>query len=197
MKIPQMLENTVLFVLVALSLLAAPAATAQTVISNETLVSTTFVVSKTAATAKCGRNGCIATTAMLAPVPVTCPAATGQTCTFHISLEARTAVGFPANCKCAAAAPGGLFQFLIDGAPPTIGPTSVDGNYVFERWTYTSSIPERAIQSYPASVLTTVTNSSSNSHTIVVNLGCQDSNGNGGCAATAQSATMTVDVFEP
>ena len=92
---------------------------------------------------------------------------------------------------------GGLYQFLIDGTPPTIGPTSSDGNYVFERWAYTSSIPERAIQSYPASVLTTVTNSSSNSHVIVVNLGCQDSNGNGGCAATAQSATMRVDVFEP
>jgi hypothetical protein len=197
MKSPHVFENIAGLTLIALSLLATTAASAQAVISNETLVSTTFVVSKTAATAKCGRNGCVATTSMLAPVPVTCPAATGQTCTFHISLEARTAVGFPAACKCSAAAPAGLYQFLIDGAPPTIGPTSVEGNYVFERWAYTSSIPERAIQSYPASVLTTVTNSSSNSHTIAVNLGCQDSNGNGGCAATAQSVTMRVDVFEP
>jgi len=186
--------------LLALSLIATPAI-AQTVISNETLVTTTFVVNKTAATARCFRAGCRAKTQMFAPIPVTCPAAMGQTCTFHISLDAKTAVVIPPACNCFGGGPTGFYEFLIDGVAPTIGPTDENGDYIFVKNGFTSSSnSSSARQSYPASVLTTVTNSSSNNHTVVVNVGCSDINNSGiyaGCGATAQWSTMRVDVFEP
>jgi hypothetical protein len=125
--------------LAALSLIAT-AAPAQTVISNETLVTTTFVVNKQNATAKCRITGCRAKTAMFAPISVTCPAATGQTCTFHISLDAKTSVTFGCGQNgCFGAAPDGFYQFLVDGIAPSIGPTDEQGDYIFEKNVFTYS----------------------------------------------------------
>jgi hypothetical protein len=189
--------------LVALSLVATPASTAQTVINNETLVTTTFVVNKTSATARCKNTGCRAKTQMFAPIPVTCPAATGHTCTFHISLDAKVLVSFHCGSQgCFGSGPQGSYQFLVDDAAPTIGPTDGNGSYIFENGVFTSSDDLKGAlktrQSYPASVLAAVTNSGSNSHTIVVNVGCQDTKGTTlGCEATSHWSTMRVDVFEP
>jgi hypothetical protein len=185
------------FTLVALSLLATPATPAQTVISNETLMSSTFVVNKQSATAKCGTAGCSARTFMFAPVSITCPAATGQTCTFHISLDTKTSIVL--GCEnCIGGGTTGFYQFLVDDAAPTIGPTDKYGNYMFERWVLTTGVPREASrQTYPASVLATVTNSSSNSHTIAVKVGCTDAANGTGCETTSYSTTMRVDVFEP
>jgi hypothetical protein len=168
--------------LIALSLVAT-FASGQTVISNEALVTTTFVVNKTAATARCGRAGCRAKTQVFAPIPVTCPAAMGQTCTFHISLDAKTSVVIPPSCNCFGGGPTGFYEFLIDGVAPTIGPTDENGDYIFVKNGFTSSLNlSSARQSHPASVLTTVTNSNSNNHTVVVNVGCSDININGAYA---------------
>jgi hypothetical protein len=134
---PHLFETIGGLALVALSLIAMPA-TAQTVISNETLVTTTFVVNKTAATARCFRAGCRAKTQMFAPIPVTCPAAMGQTCTFHISLDAKTAVVIPPACNCFGGGPTGFYEFLIDGVAPTIGPTDENGDYIFVKNGFTS-----------------------------------------------------------
>jgi hypothetical protein len=131
MKSPRLFETMAVFALAALSLLATQDAAAQTVISNETLVSTTFVVNKTHAVAKCRQAGCSAKAPMFAPVTVTCPAATGQTCTFHISLDAEVALMETCD-RC----PGSgtlCFQFLIDDAAPTIGPTNPNGLYLFTK----------------------------------------------------------------
>lgn len=173
---------------------------AQTIISNETLKTTTFVVNKQNTTAKCGKKGCQAITPMFAPIPVTCPAAVGETCTFHISLDTKVSVAHPPSCHCLGQGPAGIFQFSIDGVAPTIGPTNMNGIYFFEVNGFTNNIaPHEATRlSYPASVLTTVTNSSSsNAHTIMVNVGCSDTLQEGGCKATAHWSTMRVDVFEP
>ena len=156
---------------------------AQTVISNETLVTTTLVVNKHNATAECRKTGCSATRSMFAPISVICPAAAEQTCTFHISVDAKVFLFSGAE---------GFYQFLVDGLAPTIGPTSEEGRYLFVD---ACCLPPR--QGYPAAVVTTVTNSSSNSHTIALNVGCADTDDTGGCAATAHSSTMRVDVFEP
>ena len=59
MKFPHIFENIAALALLVLSLLATPAATAQTVLSNETLVSTTLVVNTQSATARCGKAGCL------------------------------------------------------------------------------------------------------------------------------------------
>jgi hypothetical protein len=173
--------------LLASSLFATLYATAQTVISNETLATTTLVVNKQGVTTKCSKPGCFAERAMFAAIPVTCPAATGQTCTFHISLDAKMSLVSTATS---------FYQFLIDGAAPTVGPTDAHGVYVFQENTVTfQGLPLR--QSYPASVVTSVTNSSSNSHAIMLDLGCADTTKTGGCETTANWSTMRVDVFEP
>jgi hypothetical protein len=182
--------------LVAATLGAIPSL-AQTVISNESLVSTTFVVTKDSVTAKCSGAGCSARKLMLSAIPVTCPAATGQTCTFHLSLDAKT--GILLGCKnCAGSGTTGFYQFLLDDAAPTIGPTDEFGNYVFERYAYTDGSSQfESCQGYPTSVLGQVTNTTSNSHTITVFVGCRDTSGLGSCEATTFWTTMRVDIFEP
>jgi hypothetical protein len=203
MRFSHLFETTGGLTLVALSLIATPAP-AQTVISNETLVSTTFVVNKTSATAKCGKTGCRAKTPMFNPVQVTCPAANGQTCTLHISLDARTSISFRCGADgCSGSGPAGFYQFLVDAVAPSIGPTGANGNYLFADnvFTYADDQGNGLVnrQSYPASVLATVTNSGSNSHTIAISLGCSATGPpfNAGCEAVAHWSTMRVDVFEP
>ncbi len=182
-----------------LALVVVPNATAQTVISNETLVTTTFVANEKSATAKCGSAGCRANTPMFAAIPVTCPAALGLTCTFHILLNAKTSVRLCSTCIEPGPAGPGFYQFLIDGVAPTIGPTEKDGTYLFEKNVVTYyDLTNIARLVYSASVLTTVTNSSSQNHTIIVKIGCAEKRRlPGGCEATSQASTMRVDVFEP
>jgi hypothetical protein len=172
--------------------------TAQTVISNETLVTTTFVVNKTDAAAKCGQPSCTAKTPILKSIPVTCPAAIGQTCTVHIAFDAKVSLGSICT-MCEGPAGVTAYQFFVDGVPPTIGPTDVHGNYLFADNVFTDGKVQEGRsnrQSYPASVISAVTNTSSQSHSIDVNLVCRG-NGFGGCAVVAHGSTMRVDVFEP
>ena len=193
MKIPRRFQNTAGLSLVALSMLAASATRAQT-ISNETLATTTFVVNKKSATARCYATHCRAKTSMFAPVQVICPAAAGRTCTFHISLDTKTSVGYPPSYGQAGGGPTGFYQFLVDGAAPTIGPTDREGIYLFERNIYDDGLDRLNL---PASVLAAVKNVSSNSHTITVNVGCVDTQNLGACWVAAYSTTIRVDVFEP
>jgi hypothetical protein len=187
MKFPRIFENIAVLALVILSLLATPTATAQTVLSNEALVNTTLVVNTQSATARCGKPGCRTKTPMFAAIQVACPAPIGQTCTFHISLDAKVSLSNGWTT---------FYQFLVHGAAPTIGPTDRYGVYLFqENVVRIKGLPIR--QSYPASVVATVTNSSSNNHGITLNIGCVDSFNISGCATTAHASTMRVDVFEP
>jgi hypothetical protein len=168
---------------------------AETVLSNETLVTTTFVVNKESSSARCAHAGCSAKTTIFSPIVVACPAPNGQTCTLHISLDAKTVVHLGGTGS--GAGPTGFYQFLVDNVAPTIGPTDQHGDYLFEKWVtieFGGAVPR---QRYPASVLTTVTNSNSNDHTITASVGCRDIGDSGGCEATAQAATLRVDVFEP
>ena len=131
---------------------------------------------------------------MLASIPVNCPAPTGQTCTLHIMLDTKVSVGSPGGGSFRSG-PRSSFQFLIDGAPPTLGPTDALGNYVFAENVVTTGAQElEERQSYPASV---ITSAQSGNHTINVNLACIDLFDEGGCLVTAHWSTMRVDVFEP
>jgi hypothetical protein len=177
---------------------------AQTLISNEKLVSTTFLVNKQDATAHCGIPGCRTKRPMFSATPVYCPAEIGKTCTFHISLDTKAAMGFKCGYSSGCAGPGpiGFYQFLIDDAVPTIGPTDGDGDYLFEKslWTFSKNGPPPrpfVRLSFPASVLGSVTNSTSKSHTVNVNVGCSDIGKQGGCIVTTHWTTMRIDVFEP
>jgi hypothetical protein len=178
---------------------------AQTIISNETLATTTFVVNETATTAKCSKAGCSDKQSMLKAIPVTCPAALGKTCTFHIMLDAKVEITFGCGGLCDGPGPQASYQFLVDGTVPSPGPVNANGEYLFSRGAFTASeewskefgnlLFER--QSHTTSVVATVTNTSSNSHTVDVNLLCKDRVKDGGCRVTAHHSTMRVDVFEP
>jgi len=205
MKLSHRLEFVVVWT--AASLFTTIGAAAQTVISNETLVSTTFLVNKTSVTANCGRTGCSVTKSMFAPIEVTCPAANGQTCTFHISMDTDASISFACHGQygCYGGGPTAFYQFLVDGVAPTIGPTDANGHFIFGKNVFTSSDDcgqnclwrRLTRQSFPASLLAAVTNSSSNNHTISVSVGCTDTIPAFGCEATAFTTTLRVDVFEP
>ena len=179
---------------------------AQTIISNETLATTTFVVNETTTTARCSKAGCSDKQSMLSSIPVTCPAALGKTCTFHILLDAKVEVTFGCGGQfCDGPGPQASYQFLVDGTVPSPGPVAPDGEYLFSRSTWTASeewgkdfgdlLFDR--QSHGASVVATVTNTSSTNHTVDVNLLCKDKVKDGGCRVAAHHSTMRVDVFEP
>jgi len=195
--------TSLVWVLVAFTAIVLQATTmkAQTTISNETLVTTTFVVNETSVTASCKKGGCTASSPMLQSIAVTCPAATGKTCTLHLELQAKVATSFPGPKGNAGAGPAAFYQFSVDGAPPTPGPTDAKGNYLFGKSVSTAAEGNKAglfsRQNYPASVVATVTNTSSSNHTIDVNLVCQAENQETGCAAQGGWATLRVDVFEP
>lgn len=183
------------FALIAMSALTAAPANAQTIISNETLVTTTLVTDQTTVTAKCTTSNCRGSAPLLTSVPVTCPAAIGQTCTFHIALDAKVAIYEDCpGCSQAFADSSDSYQFLVDGAVPTPGPVNSVGEYIFAQYTPTyQGYPVQ--QPYPASVVATVTNSTSQNHTITVNLHCLGLYGS--CKVEAHWKTMRVDVFEP
>jgi hypothetical protein len=181
-----------------LCLLPAGEAKAQTVISDEKLVTTIFVVNKTPTTVECEKAGCTTKVPMLKAIRVTCPAAMGKTCTFHILLETKVAVHL-LGCDSECNGPGGkvFYQFLIDGVVPVPGPTDPAGTYVFADNVQTQTSGYESRQSFPASIVGVVKNSSSNHHEITVNLGCHDESNYAGCEAVAHWSTMRVDVFQP
>jgi hypothetical protein len=121
MKFPRIFENIAVLAPVILSLLATPAATAQTVLSNETLVSTTLVVNTQT---RFGKPGCRTKTPMFAAIQVACPAPIGQTCTFHISLDAKVSLSNGWTT---------FYQFLVDGAAPRSGPPTATVSTFFKR----------------------------------------------------------------
>jgi hypothetical protein len=182
----------------ALTFIATVGVQAQTIISNEKLVTTTFVVDTSSATAKCVKAGCAAQAPILTAIPVNCPAAIGGTCTFHIALDSRIDVALPclgSDCTGSSGARNS-YQFLVDGKPPVPGPTDAQGYYVFAKvvWSVTA-FPSR--YPFPATIVASVTNISSQDHTIDVNLQCVDVFKFSGCGLIAASTTMRVDVFEP
>jgi len=186
------------FLLASAMLLAATTLTAQTIISNETLVTTTLAIDKTQVIATCSTAGCSAKAPLLTSIPVTCPNAIGATCTFHISLDAGIIIALQCggvNCL-GSSGSSNYYQFLVDGVAPVPGPTDTNGNYIFSEFVASDTLFPSA-QSYRASVAATVTNTSSQNHTVTINFGCTDKEKFYGCGLTAHQRVLRVDVFEP
>jgi hypothetical protein len=181
--------------LAATVLLATITMQAQTIISNETLVNSNFVVNKTPVKISCLKAGCSVKAPVLTAIHVTCPAAIGATCIFHIALNATVTVALQLCCS-GTSIPTNIYQFLVDGSAPSPGPTDAQGNYIFSANIATDSLAPSVAQ-YPADVVATVTNSDSQDHVIDLNVGCVDEGKDAGCGLTVNRSTMRVDVFEP
>ena len=171
---------------------------AQTIISNERLVSTTLVVNKTEVVVGCASAGCSASSPMVKPFVVVCPAAMHAACTFHILLDAKVTVHLLCGDRDCLGPSGSVnsFQFLVDGAAPEPGPTGDQGDYVFGEY-ISSDAHFSAGQSYPASIVARVVNGDSQNHTIAVNLRCLDKEDLYGCGLAGHWNSLRVDVFEP
>jgi len=166
-------------------LVLLPQSQAQTtILPDEALQSSTLLIHKGDSTATCTGSICKARHAMFRPVTVQCPAASGGTCTFHISLNAQVETD-ESN-------PIVAFQYLVDNAAPSPGPTDADGNYqlLANRVTSAGSPP---FQSFSAAVDATVTGSGD--HTIGVYIACMGTGS--GCKAIAHWSELKVDIFLP
>ena len=131
--------------------------------------------------ASCSTQGCVATSNMYTE-SISCPGATGVKCTYEVNVAAFT--GLQSGV--------GLYQFLIDSAPPSGGGTDQSG---FFNWGQGQNGGGLSVSS-AYSVNSQVTNASANqSHSIVVNLGCDMENP--GCTAAMGSSTLTVRVLKP
>lgn len=184
--------------LIASAGVIAVTADAQTIIQNERLVNTTLVVIRDTKIAECARTNCRAITAMLDAIPVTCPGGAGQTCTLHIVLDAKVSTQPYCFNGCGGLAGTGFYRFLVDGAPPDLGPTGKNGGYLLEDNVWGAGNPYPPVrQSLPASVFATVTNGASDQHTIAVAIGCEDTVPNGGCQIASHQGTMRIDAFQP
>lgn len=131
--------------------------------------------------ASCTTMDCMATANMYTE-SIACPGAVGVKCTYEVNIGA--SLGILGGV--------GLYQFLVDGAIPNGGGTDQNG---FFNWGQGQNGGGLAASS-AYSVNSQVTNTSANqSHSIVVNLACNQ--GNSGCTAAAGSSTLTVRVLKP
>lgn len=156
---------------------------AVTNLPNRTLQRTTFQATLTGAEATCGESACH-TTAVVFTRPISCPVKAGKTCTLYLHLEGQTLV--TANDE-------GFFRFLIDGLTPVPGPTGPTGEVGFAGFDPNSS----SSRTTSFAVVGKVKNTSDNElHSIEVDFGCGDTNGDG-CMAIMGFASLSTSVFTP
>ena len=140
--------------------------------------------------------GCIGTncaspkTTIFAPaLDVVCPAAKLKTCIFYIHLESQAQVS---------SRDAGLFRILVNNKAPTPTQTDADGSF-----TWLDNDPDSNVLTLFEAKSVTVAASVKNTtkanqvHTIEVQIGCKDTNGDGGCAAKSGFSTLEVKVFTP
>jgi hypothetical protein len=170
----------------------AVAGVAAPALSNHTLTGTFFDVNAAGATAACGSAFCSATPVNLFLEHIKCPGATGTKCVFQITITSQNQTGsndLPANPS-----EEGLYQFLVDGTPPSPGPTLVGGFYL---WTLLQAAS--SISAVSTAVTGSVTNSAANQvHSISVAISCNEVSGDStGCFESTQFANLQIARYHP
>jgi hypothetical protein len=165
-----------------------PQANAQVTLLNRRLRNTDFQTQPNAITTGCSVMNCLAPPAMIFPVlPAVCPGPINQTCTFYIHLESQAALS--QNDR-------GLFQFLVDAAPPVPGPTDPGGFFSWDNADPDSALAQPFAHSY--AVTAVVTNAVANQvHPITVSVSCVDSNGNAVCRVNTGLSNLEVNTYTP
>jgi hypothetical protein len=152
-------------------------------LTKHVLIASYYNANATSIFASCSGSGCFSgpTPVYLESIP--CPGATGVKCTYEVAMAAETTVD-PGNA--------GFYQFLIDGAGPNGGGTEAGGYYPWENQgaggTYSSAY----------TVTSQVQNTSSNqSHSIAVNVACEDTSFSGSCSGGVIFTSLTIRVLKP
>jgi len=162
-------------------------AAASAALSNHALTGTFLDVNPAGASTSCGSAGCVATPATIFSEHIKCLGAAGTKCVFQITMASQNLV----NSNDPPANPGeeGVYQFLVDGAPPNPGPTGVGGFYF---WTFGQGAAVYAAVS--TAVTASVTNSTANqSHSISVGVSCEEILGDGtGCFEATSFSNLQI-----
>jgi hypothetical protein len=169
---------------------AVPQANAQAVtLLNRNLRNTDFQTQNLNIATGCGAVNCTAPPQQIFPaLNVVCPVLKGKTCTFYIHLESQDTFLSPLDA--------GLFQFLVDAAPPVPGPTFGAGFFAFNNADPTSAVA--GPQSHSYAVTARVKNAVDNQpHLIQVSVSCTDTDGSGACNVTTWLSNLEVNVYTP
>ena len=167
--------------------IAAPSA-----LVKHVLKATYFDASSPGASASCSSANCSA----FAPIyleNIVCPKLAGAACTYQITIQSQNRAGSNDGTL----GEEGVYQFFVDGAAPTPGPVSAScACYTWSGASQKFSLPVRGT-SY--AVTATVTNTTANqSHSIAVNIGCNEIQGNAsGCFAGSGFANLSIAVYAP
>ena len=144
------------------------------------------------AAATCSSASCIA----FAPIfseSIACPRPAGGQCTYQVTIQSQNNAGSNDN----SVGEEGLYQFFVDGITPSPGPVASSCScYTWSGASRNFSFPIRGT-SY--AVTATVTNATANeSHSIAVNIGCSEAQGNAsGCFANTGFANLAVATYTP
>jgi hypothetical protein len=163
-----------------------PRSTSSANLGNRALVSTALRTNSMPMTVSCTPALCENLGVFFFPSVATikCPAAAGGTCTYYVHLETQASVS---------ALDSGVFQFLVDGAAPSPGPTDIFGFFTWDAADPNSAIMKA--RSY--AVVAQASNSFSNQgHTIEVQFGCIDATGDG-CSASIGFASLSIGLYTP
>jgi hypothetical protein len=172
--------------------LASEQTTAPSALVKHVLKGTYFDASSPGASASCGSAKCSA----FAPIyleNIVCPGVVGAKCTYQITIQSQNRAGSNDGTL----GEEGVYQFFVDGAAPNPGPVSAScACYAWSGASQKFSLPIRGT-SY--AVTATVTNATANqSHSIAVNIGCNEVHGNAsGCFAGSGFANLSVAVYAP
>lgn len=167
--------------------LNAPAPTAKALVAHA-LKASYFDAAALGTVASCGALNCSASVTMFNE-SIKCPAVAGNTCTFQIAI----ASGVQVAGNSSGLGEEGVYQFLVDGAPPSSGTGSG-----FYEWSINEP-NSGALFGTSSAVAGKVKNTvSGQAHTVTVNLGCfelgRDSQG---CVAVANFPSLHIAVFTP
>jgi hypothetical protein len=144
------------------------------------------------ASASCSSAGCSA----YAPIfseSIACPKPAGGQCTYQVTIQSQNNAGSNDN----SVGEEGVYQFFVDGVAPNPGP--VGSSCSCYTWSGASRNFSFSIRGTSYAVTSTVTNTTNNeSHSIAVNIGCSEIQGNtSGCFANTGFANLGVATYTP
>jgi hypothetical protein len=165
---------------------------APTSLTKHVLKATYFDTFSSVASASCSSAGCSA----YAPIfseSIVCPKLAGGQCTYQVTIQSQNNAGSNDN----KIGEQGVYQFLVDGVAPSPGP--VGSPCSCYTWSGASRNFSFAIRGTSYAVTATVTNATnSQAHSIAVNIGCTEVQGNAsGCFANTGFANLAVATYTP
>jgi hypothetical protein len=151
-------------------------------VGNRALQRTAFQVTTDNVVSSCNTADCLSPRKAMFVRTAQCDGAAGKTCTFYLHIDAQVALTGQDQA---------LFEFFVDGAPPTPGPTGLNG------LVNVGGAGDSEYQTRSFGVVAYVTNKTLNQqHNIEIDILCEDFNGDG-CMGQTGFASLQAVVYTP